>query len=239
MAIARAQTHQRPTSHLNPVSVVGVVVGVAIFAEGIQWRAGEVKAILKPMQRFGLIGALTCLGGCALVSAQHQADAAFRHGLTAQLAGDESRAAVEYRRVLALGVENSASLNNLGVIEVHRHEYIEARHLFARAARAEPRDLVALTNYGVLSYFLADLKVAQRSLDGARRLRQRLLQQIPSEGRGDFEQERWARITEPLDQLAGKYLQRIADDEKRGHAEAMPPAELLAALSVHHASEKR
>src|SRR5678815_145859 len=118
----------------------------------------------------GVVGAFAVLAGCAPLAVQHQADASFRRALTAQLAGDEPRAEAEYRHVLELGVEDSPTLNNLGVIAVRRHAYIAARHLFARAVRADARDVVALTNYGVLSYYLADLSEARRTLDGARSL---------------------------------------------------------------------
>jgi hypothetical protein len=119
------------------------------------------------------------------------------------------------------------------VIAVRRHAYIAARHLFARAVKADARDVVALTNYGVISFYLADLGEAQRTLDGARRLRKQILQQIPSSGRGDFEEERWARVTEPLDQIAARYLSRIADAESRQRAEALSLGDLTAALTLH------
>jgi Tfp pilus assembly protein PilF len=173
------------------------------------------------------------LAGCALMAAQHQADAAFRRALGAQLAGDEARAEINYQEVLKLGVEDSPTLNNLGVIAVHRHNYVGARHLFGRAVQADARDVVALTNYGVLSYYLADLKEARRTLDGARQLRKHIMESIPSSGRSNFDEERWARITEPLDQVAAKYLQRVDEAVERGRAESlMAPGELFAALSM-------
>src|SRR5438874_6315996 len=176
----------------------------------------------------------TLLLGRAPMAAQHQADAAFRRALGAQLAGDEARAEINYQEVLRLGVEDSPTLNNLGVIAVHRHNYIGARHLFGRAVQADGRDVVALTNYGVLSFYLADLNEARRTLDGARQLRKRIIQQIPSMGRSNFDEERWARITEPLDKVAAKYLQRCDEAVEKGRAESpMAPAELFAALAVN------
>jgi Tfp pilus assembly protein PilF len=190
------------------------------------------------MGRF--LALLTFAGGCALTAAQHQADAAFRRALTAQLAGDETRAEANYQEVLRLGVEDSPTLNNLGVIAVHRHNYIGARHLFGRAVQADGRDVVALTNYGVLSFYLADLNEARRTLDGARQLRKRILQQIPSSGRSNFDEERWARVTEPLDQIAVKYLQRVDEAVEKGRAESlMPPSELYAALRVNELPRKK
>ncbi len=171
--------------------------------------------------------------GCQPFAMQHQADAAYRRALTAQLAGDSARAEVEYRQVLALGVEDGPTLNNLGVLAVRHHSYIAARHLFARAMKADDRDVVPLTNYGVLSYYLADLAEARRSLDEARQLRHEILESIPSLGRDNFDGDRFARATEPLDQIAAKYLRRVADAETRGHAQAMPPTDLVAAISVH------
>ena len=179
--------------------------------------------------------ALRTLAGCSgLMAVQHQADAAFRRALTAQLAGDEPRAEANYQEVLRLGVEDSPTLNNLGVIAVHRHNYIGARHLFGRAVQADGRDVVALTNYGVLSFYLADLNEARRTLDGARQLRKHILEQIPSAGRSNFDEERWARITEPLDQIAAKYLQRVDEAVEKGRAESLMQAkDLVAALSIN------
>jgi Tfp pilus assembly protein PilF len=170
--------------------------------------------------------------GCAPLAAQHQADAAFRRGLAAQLAGDEPRAEANYQEVLKLGIEDSPTLNNLGVIAVNRHNYIAARHMFGRAVQCDGRDVVALTNYGVLSYFLADLNESRRTLEDARQLRRQILEQFPSEGRTNFDEERWARLTEPLDQIAAKYLQRVDEAVEKGRAESLMPKDLVAELRI-------
>jgi Tfp pilus assembly protein PilF len=186
------------------------------------------------------VAGLLFLSACAPMAARNQADAAFRRALTAQLAHDEERAERDYQMVLALGFEDSAALNNLGVIAVHRHNYIGARHLFARAVKAEARDVVALTNYGVLSYYLADLNEARRTLDGARKLRKQIIEEIPSLGRTNFEEERWARITEPLDAIAAKYLARVEEAVERGRVESnLPRGELVASLTVHPQAARR
>jgi Tfp pilus assembly protein PilF len=168
---------------------------------------------------------------CAPMAATHQADAAFRKALTAQLAGDMPQAEVEYRRVLELGIEDAPTLNNLAVISVRRHQYIAARHLLARAMHADSYDVVALTNYGVMSFYLADLDEARRTLSDARTLRRTLMQQIPSTGRTNWDQERYARGTETLDEVAARYLERIAQAETAGAAQMLPD-ELTAALTV-------
>jgi Tfp pilus assembly protein PilF len=187
------------------------------------------QAILRAMKRW--LGVVIFLAACEPLASQHQADASFRRALTAQLAGDEVNAEAEYRAVLALGVEDAPTLNNLGVISVRHHAYIVARHLFGRAVKADSRDVVALTNYGVLSYYLSDLGEARRSLDDARQLRHEILGSIPSLGRANFEEERFARSTESLDAIAAKYLHRIAQAEERGRAELTLPGDLLASIS--------
>jgi hypothetical protein len=96
------------------------------------------------------------LGGCAPLELAQKADAAFRAALAAQLRGDAERAEAQYRRIIETGQATSAVFNNLAVISVRRHQYIAARHLLARAVAADGRDVVALTNYGVMSYYLAD-----------------------------------------------------------------------------------
>jgi hypothetical protein len=182
---------------------------------------------------FLALGFVVGSSGCAPLAVQHQADGYFRRALTAQLGGDEAAAEEGYRKVLGLGVEDSPTLNNLAVIAVHHHNYIGARHLFGRAVQADRRDVVALTNYGVLSYYLADLNEAKRTLDGARQLRKEILQQIPSYGRGNFDEDRWEKVTEPLDQIAEKYLRRVDEAEERGRAEAMPDSELVGVMAMN------
>ena len=78
---------------------------------------------------------------------------------------DEPRAEALYREVLALGLDWSPVWNNLAVIEVHRHDYSTARKLLAHAVAANERDVVALTNYGVISYHLSDYVEARRTLE--------------------------------------------------------------------------
>src|SRR3954451_17326846 len=123
------------------------------------------------------------LVGCAPLAAQHEADAAFRKALTAQLAARPDEAEQLYRQIIALGFDWSPVWNNLAVIEVHRHEYIAARRLLAHAVATNDRDLVALTNYGVMSFYLADFSVAKKSLVDAQALRRDILNHMPTMGR--------------------------------------------------------
>jgi len=178
-----------------------------------------------------VLGALMIAAGCAPLARQNQGDAAFRRAITAQVGGDEERAEVEYRSVVALGLDWSPVWNNLAVIAVHRHQYARARLLLANAVRSNARDVVALTNYGVMSYYLADLRVAERSLQSARKLRLQNLESIPTSGRADWTADQYARATEPLDRTAAKYLDKIA----RSEVSTAPPSEgeLIAELSEH------
>lgn len=147
--------------------------------------------------------------GCAPLAREHKGDAAFRKALAAQLAWDEPRAEKLYREVLGLGLDWSPVWNNLAVIAVHRHEYSAARKLLAHAVAANERDVVALTNYGVMSYHLSDYREAKRTLADARALRRRLIDSIPSMGRTPWEEQHYARATEPLERVAKKYLAKI------------------------------
>jgi Tfp pilus assembly protein PilF len=178
-----------------------------------------------------LVCALMIAAGCAPLAKQNQGDAAFRRAITAQIAGDEDRAEGDYRHVIALGLDWSPVWNNLAVICVHRHQYARARLLLANAVRANPRDVVALTNYGVMSYYLADLRVAERSLVSARKLRLQNLESIPTSGRADWSADHYARATESLDRTAVKYLDKIA----RSEVSTAPPSdgELVAELTEH------
>jgi Tfp pilus assembly protein PilF len=168
---------------------------------------------------------------CAPLGVQSRGDAAFRKAITAQLAGDEERAEVEYRRVIALGINWSPVWNNLAVIAVHRHQYRLARKMLASAVASNSRDVVALTNYGVMSYYLADLREAERTLLGARHLRQENLEQFPTNGRTDWGADHYARATEQLDLVAAKYLDKIA----RSEVSTSPPpdGEFIAELTGH------
>jgi Tfp pilus assembly protein PilF len=181
--------------------------------------------------------ALVWLGGCAPLARQHQGDAWFRKALAAQLGSDEPRAEMLYRQVLALGLDWSPVWNNLAVIQVHRHEYSAARKLLAHAVAANAHDVVALTNYGVMSYYLSDYREARRTLAEARALRRRIIDSIPSLGRGAWEEEQYARATEKLDVVAQKYLTRIERAEMAG-APAVP-ADLVADLKVMESAPPR
>ncbi|HZS35218.1 MAG TPA: hypothetical protein VFF06_00250 [Polyangia bacterium] len=176
-----------------------------------------------------LVGGLAT--GCSPLAVQNQGDAAFRKAITAQLGGDEERAETEYRRVIALGLNWSPVWNNLAVIMVHRHQYRVARKMLASAVAANDRDVVALTNYGVMSYYLADLREAERTLLGARHLRQENLEHFPTNGRTDWGAEHYARVTAQLDELATRYLDKIA----RSEVSASPPpdGEFIAELTGH------
>jgi tetratricopeptide (TPR) repeat protein len=175
---------------------------------------------------------VACVGaGCAPLAAQHQADAAFRKALAAQLADRGDEAQQLYREVISLGFDWSPVWNNLAVLEVHRHEYISARHLLAHAVEANPRDLVALTNYGVMSYYLSDFPEARRTLVDAQKLRRDILNTMPTMGRSDFTHDHWEHVTEPLAQVATKYLKKI--DRAEVGAESPTAGDAVAALQVH------
>jgi Tfp pilus assembly protein PilF len=176
------------------------------------------------------LGFWALLSGCSPLAKEHRGDAAFRSALAAQLAYDDERAETLYREILALGLDWSPVWNNLAVIAVHRHRYPEARKLLAQAVAANERDVVALTNYGVISYHLYDFAEARRTLAEARALRRRIIESIPSEGRTPWEELRYARATEPLEQTARKYLARI---EQATLTDApLPAADLVADLQV-------
>ena len=127
--------------------------------------------------------ALSTLGSdVRRLAREHRGDAAFRSAIGAQLGHDERARRVLYREVLALGLDWSPVWNNLAVIAVHRHEYSAARKLLAHAVAANDRDVVALTNYGVMSYHLSDYAEARRTLEAARRLRAQHHRQHPVDG---------------------------------------------------------
>ncbi len=156
---------------------------------------------------------LALAAGCAPLAVEKKGDALFRSAIAAQIGGDSERAESDYRRIVQLGLEWSPVWNNLAVLAVKRHEYTVARHLLAQAVRANDRDVVALTNYGVMSYYLADLREAERTLRDARALRHRLLESIATTGADDYAHARYERVTDPLDKTAAKYLDRIAKSE--------------------------
>jgi Tfp pilus assembly protein PilF len=178
----------------------------------------------------GALGAM-CLVGCAPIAAQHRGDTAFRSALAAQLGGDEGRAEELYRSVVALGLEWSAVYNNLAVIAVHRHEPATARALLRQAVAADARDVVALTNYGVVSYWLDDYAEARRTLAEARELRKRLVDSTPSVGTNQRDAERYARETEALDRVAQRYLERMDKQERPAKTRHACADELVAEIA--------
>jgi Tfp pilus assembly protein PilF len=170
--------------------------------------------------------------GCAPLAACHRGDAAFRSAVAAQLGGDEDRAEALYGYILGLGIERSDVYNNLAVIAVHRHKMAEARQLLRRAVAADARDVVALTNYGVVSYWLDDYAEARRSLADARQVRKRLVDGTPSVGTNQRDSERYARDTESLDRLAERYLLRIDRQAAAPIRRAALGGELLTELAL-------
>lgn len=152
------------------------------------------------------------ISGCAPLAARQQADDAFQKALSSQLAHQEDAAEAYYKQIIVLGFDWSSVWNNLAAIEVHRHELRAARHLLARAREANDQDLIALTNYGVVSFWLSDLREAERAFESAQLLRRDLLNGIPTMGHDDYIRDRFARDTEHLAKLAEKYLARIARD---------------------------
>jgi tetratricopeptide (TPR) repeat protein len=171
------------------------------------------------------------LAGCGSLAAQHQADAAFRKALTAQLASQDDYAEGLYETILDLGFRWSTVYNNLAVIAVHRHEYRLARRLLAQAVDADDRDVVALTNYGVMSFYLSDFREARRTLLDAQALRRRNLDRIPTFGHDEWQYLRYERATEPLVATAQKYLGRI--DRAELGQDLPVERELMAALTTN------
>jgi tetratricopeptide (TPR) repeat protein len=181
-----------------------------------------------------ILGCAMLVGGCAPLAAEHHADAAFRQALTAHIRGDEPAAEAYYHQIITLGFNWSAVWNNLAVIEAHRREYIASRKLLARAVAAGPRDVVALTNYGVMSYYLSDLKEARRALVDAKRLREDNLNLIPSVGDNHYRYDHYVRVTEPLLETGAKFLRRIDQSELGRPVPAEDGVRVAAALTVHH-----
>ena len=136
-----------------------------------------------------------------------------------------------YRQILALGLDWSPVWNNLAVIAVHRHEYSAARKLLAHAVAANERDVVALTNYGVMSYHLSDYAEARNTLEEARRLRIQLIDCDPVEagarrGKRNSTRGRRRRST----RRRRRYLARI--DSATISDAPLPAADLMADLHV-------
>jgi tetratricopeptide (TPR) repeat protein len=179
-----------------------------------------------------LIALVLFAGACAPLAREHQADAAFRSAIGAQLAYDDARAETLYRDILALGFDWSPVWNNLAVIQVHKRQYQAARRLLAHAVAANDLDVVALTNYGVISYHLSDYAEARRTLEEARRLRARIIDSIPSDAarRTSWEEDQYARATAPLEETAKRYLARI--DAATISDAPLPAVDLMADLHV-------
>lgn len=166
--------------------------------------------------------AITLAGGCAPLTAQRLANESFRRALSAHFRGDLDVAEAEYRRAVDTGAATSATYNNLALLAAKRHDYRGAYRLLAQAVERDDHDLVALTNYGVMSFWLDDLAEAERALVDARTLRARSTCQYPSMGRVNWESDECVRATEALDQIAARYLERIAQAEARAHLEREP-----------------
>ena len=167
------------------------------------------------------------------MAVQHQADASFRKALAAQLASQDDQAEVEYRQIIALGFNWSPVWNNLAVIAAHRHQYRVSRRLLGQAVASNDRDLVALTNYGVMSFYLSDFREARRTLVDAQQLRHEILNHIPTYGHDDYQHDHYERVTEVLVKTAERYLERLDRlDRAELGAEAPVAGDVIAALQA-------
>ena len=99
--------------------------------------------------------------------------------------------------------------------QVHRHQYSAARKLLAHAVAANARDVVALTNYGVMSYHLSDFAEARRTLDEARAAAHAASSTASRRcGRATGKRSSYARATAPLDETAAA----LSGAHRLGHA---------------------
>jgi tetratricopeptide (TPR) repeat protein len=192
-------------------------------ADGIKERGGRymetaacARARILPFAF--LLSTILGVSGCGLSSAAHQADAAYRRAIAAHLAGDLDQAAAGYVRVIRLGHPTAATWNNLGAVYASRGHYRQARRLIGQAVALDGENVVALVNYGVLSYHLFDFGEAERAFQRAKRARAHQRQAIPSIGRADWDGLRYDRETEPLAERAERYLRRIAAGAAPRHA---------------------
>jgi hypothetical protein len=182
------------------------------------------------MGRWAVLATLV-LSGCAPFATQRLADAAFHKALTAQLSHQDEVAESYYKEIIVLGLGTSAVWNNLAAIEVHRRHIQAARHLLARAVEASDRDLVAITNYGVVSFWLSDFREAERALESAQLLRRDLLNGIPSMGNNDYVRDRFEKDTAQLARVADKYLDRISKSLQMQTGEPTISGELIADIT--------
>src|SRR5258706_16081859 len=99
--------------------------GVTYFTASVRSQVNVIKSRAEELMRV-VLAIVLLAAACAPLATQKQADAAFRKAVAAQIGGDSERAEVEYRRVINLGFNWSPVWNNLAVIAVRRHEYIQA-----------------------------------------------------------------------------------------------------------------
>jgi hypothetical protein len=78
-----------------------------------------------------------------------------------------------------------------------------------------------------MSFWLCDLREAERSLVDAQELRRKLLNGIPTMSHDDWLHDHWARATEGLAKVAERYLAKI---QKSQLGERMSDSELTASI---------
>jgi hypothetical protein len=98
----------------------------------------------------------------------------------------------------------------------------EAEVEYRRALSTGVATSATYNNLALLAAKRHDYVAAHRLLADARQLRLRTACQVPSMGRVNWESEECIRATEALDQIAARYLARIAQAEARAHLAREP-----------------
>jgi Flp pilus assembly protein TadD len=95
------------------------------------------------------------------------------------------------------------------VVLAQRGDLREARRWLACATALNERDTIARTNLGVVLYHLGRRDLAEVELAAARRIRGEVSEQLPSQGRVNWDRDRYLAATAAADAVAARYLARM------------------------------
>jgi tetratricopeptide (TPR) repeat protein len=173
----------------------------------------------------GLVALL--VAGCAEPFARRAAESEFERACAWHLDGQGAQAEAGYRASLA-ALPNAPAANNLGVLAAERGDVAAAHDWFERATQLDDRDPIARANLGVVLFHLGRIGEAAEELVAARTARRDALARIPTGGgRVNWEADRYAAATARADDVAARYLDRIAGD-----AIAEAPTDLMLAENL-------
>jgi Tfp pilus assembly protein PilF len=182
--------------------------------------------------RYTILLAVLGLTGCSLTWREMRAEALALAAWKEQASGHLEAAEQGYRASLDVAA-SSVAANNLGVLWAQRGDLAQAQRWLVRATASDEKDTIARINLGVVLYRLGRRELARAELATARRIRYEVSEQLPPQGRVNWDRDRYLAATAAADAMAVRYLLRM----QAAAPLSENPAALAESLMLERAAE--